>query len=354
MVELVKGIHSDGHLKLTDHTVYRFWWCFFIGCHGWGMKIEPQMLSELITLVTPFLNRVEEREALLFRAFGIGHSPLEQIDCSGNTSTFLPRLIRSLVEYNDGADELIQLLETVKTDVGLDKQEKIDRIINSLNASQRLSQNSPPGASKLQDLYSITVGIRINGNLCVGTGLIVEGRILTLGSVMMAAGVTPRDQISVYLPKRVMNGDRTRRAFVVGSYPDRTEHFGDNDIVVLELTNTLIPGISANMGDARESGGNPFQMYGYTNSNLVDTAYRDGEILGATDLPDISEGIDCLALKPEKDLSAQMIGASVLDKSRNLIVGVLAKPDYNHNAVAFDGSLVNNPSVRSLLTREAV
>jgi hypothetical protein len=118
------------------------------------MKIDPQMLSELITLLTPFLNRVEEREALLFRAFGIGHSPLEQIDCSGNTSTFLPRLIRSLVEYNDGADELIQLLKTVKIDVGLDKQEKIDRIINSLNASQRLSQNSPPGASKLQDLHS--------------------------------------------------------------------------------------------------------------------------------------------------------------------------------------------------------
>lgn len=354
MVELVKGIHSDGHLKLTDHTVYRFWWCFFIGCHGWGMKIEPQMLSELITLLTPFLKSVKEREALLFRAFVTDQKLLEQIDCSGNTSTFLPLLIRSLVKYNDGADELIQLLETVKIDVGLDKKKKIDRIINSLNASQRLSQNSSPGASKLQDLYPITVGIRNNGNLCVGTGLIVEGRILTLGSVMRAAGATRGDQISVYLPKRVMNGDRTRRAFVVGSYPDRTEHFGDNDIVVLELTNTLIAGISANMSDARESRGNPFQMYGYTNSNLVDTAYRDGEILGATDLPDISEGIDCLALKPEKDLSAQMIGASVLDKSRNLIVGVLAKPDYNHNAVAFDGSLVNNPSVRSLLTREAV
>ncbi|NCS18566.1 MAG: hypothetical protein GPJ15_00215 [Microcystis aeruginosa G11-06] len=351
---MVKGIHSDGHLKLTDHTVYRFWWCFFIGCHGWGMRIDPQMLSELITLLTPFMATAEAREALLFRAFVTDQKLLQQIDCSGNASTFLPLLIQSLVKYNDGADELIQLLETVKTDVGLDKQEKIDRIINSLNASQRLSQYSPPGASKLQDLYPITVGIRNNGNLCVGTGLIVKGRILTLGSVMRAAEATRRDQISVYLPKRVMNGDRTRRAFVVGSYPDRTEHFGDNDIVVLELTNTLIPEISANMGDAKESRGNPFQMYGYTNSNSVDTAYRDGEILGQTQFAGIADDIYCLALKPEKDLSAQMIGAGVLDKYRNLVVGVLAQPDYNHNAIAFDGSLVNNSSVHSLLISEAV
>lgn len=320
------------------------------------MRIEPQILSEVITLLTPVMARVEEREALLFRAFGIGHPLLEQIDCSGNgnTRTFLPRLIQSLVKYNDSASELIQLLKTVKNDVGLDKQERIDRIIKQLNGSQQLSQNSQPGASKLQDLYSITVGIRDNGNLCVGTGLIVEGRILTLGSVMRSAGVTPGDKISVYLPKRVVNGDRIRQAFVVGSYPDRTGHFEDNDIAVLELTNTLIPGIAANMGDARESRGNRFQMYGYTNSNSVDTAYMDGEILGVINLAGISADIDCLALKPEKDLSAQMIGASVLDKSRNLIVGVLAKPDYNHNAVAFDGSLVNNSSVRSLLTREAV
>lgn len=315
------------------------------------MKIEPQILSEVITLLTPFLTSAEEREALLLRAFGTGHPLLEQIDCSGRTKTCLPRLIQSLIKYNDSAIELIQLLETVKKDVGPDKQEKIDRIINSLKASQQLSQNSPPGASKLQDFYSITVGIRNNGNLCVGTGIIVEGRILTLGSVMRSAEVTPGDTISVYLPKRVMNGDRNRKAFVVGSYPGRTGQFEDNDIVVLELTNTLIPGIAANIGDAEGSRGNRFQMYGYTNSNSVDTAYIDGEILGAINLAGISEGIDCLALKPEKDLSAQMIGAGVLDKSRNLIVGVLAKPDYNHNAVAFDGGLVNNPSVRSLLIR---
>lgn len=318
------------------------------------MKIEPQIVSEVITLLTPFLTSVEEREALLIRVFRTGHDLLGQIDCSGSTTTFLPLLIQSLIKYNDSAIELIQLLETVKKDVGPDKQEKIDRIINSLKASQQLSQNSPPGASKLQDLYSITVGIRDNDNLCVGTGIIVEGRILTLGSVMRSAGATRGDTISVYLPKRVMNGDRNRQAFVVGSYPDRTGQFEDNDIVVLELTNTLIPGIAANMGDAKKSIRNPFQMYGYTNTGLGDATYRDGEILGATDIAGTSEDIDCFALKPEKDLSAQMIGASVLDKFRNLIVGVLAKPDYNHNAVAFDGGLVNNPSVRSLLISEAV
>ena len=318
------------------------------------MRIDPQMISELITLLTPVMGTASEREALLFRAFGSGHNLLGLIDCVGNTKTFLPRLIRALVSHNDSADELIQLLETVKNDVGLAQQERIDRIIDRLNGSQRLSQNSQPGASKLQDLYSITVGIRNNGNLCVGTGIIVEGRILTLGSVMRSAGATPGNKLSVYLPKRVMNGDRTRQAFVVGSYPDRTEHFHDNDIVVLELTNTLIPGISANMGDAKESRGNPFQMYGYTNSNSVDTAYIDGEILGQTQFAGIADDIDCLELKPEKSLSAQMIGAGVLDKYRNLVVGVLAQPDYNHNAIAFDGSLVNNSSVHSLLISEAV
>jgi hypothetical protein len=297
-----------------------------------------------------------DRDALLIRAFGNGHDLLSsgRIDFSGSTKNFLPLLIRFLVNYNDSTDELIQLLNTVKMDVGPDKKERIDRIIGSLNASQQLFENSPPNASKLQDLHSITVGIRNNGNLCVGIGLIVEGRILTLGSVMRSAGATPGDKISVYLPKRVLNGDRTRQAFVVGSYPDRTKHFHDNDIVVLELTNTLISGISANMGDASMSRGNPFQMYGYTNPSSMEATYIDGEILGQTQLAGIPDDIDCVELKPEKILSEQMIGAGVLDKYRNLVVGVLAKYNYNNNAVAFDGRLVNISSVHSLLISEAV
>ena len=184
---------------------------------------------------------------------------------------------------------------------------------------------------RLQRLYDFTIKICNSEDLAVGTGIVVsaDGKIVTCAHVVESAlSMHPREamgqEIHVYFPKVGATERKARIAEVVGCFPQH-----DDDVVLLQLKDgpaPLGPEQIALLGGAAGSEGNEFQSYGFASIGPYKSRYASGEIQGPVelDLPDTRLHSNPLQLKTE-DIRPGMSGGAVLDKKRNLVIGLMTE-----------------------------
>jgi formylglycine-generating enzyme required for sulfatase activity len=94
--------------------------------------------KELLDLLTPLLDRPEDRPGLLTLALGMGCPVLQQIEYHGPVEPFILRLTQRLANFGElepGTTALWALLETARERVGVDRQNRIDALRLALQTS---------------------------------------------------------------------------------------------------------------------------------------------------------------------------------------------------------------------------
>jgi len=166
----------------------------------------------------------------------------------------------------------------------------------------------------------------------VGTGVVVSraGDVVTCAHVVRAAGIEPAHangaEVGVRFPQARGGEEKARRALVAGCF---AEH--DDDVVLLRLVGgppPLAPEQIATLGAAKSSFTNPFVSYGYPSLPPYQAAFATGTIMGCVDCP---QG-RVLQAEPvqldSKQIQEGMSGAPVLDRERNLVVGIISETYY--------------------------
>jgi tetratricopeptide (TPR) repeat protein len=204
---------------------------------------------------------------------------------------------------------------------------------------------------QLQRLRDFIVQIRDpRSDVIVGTGFIVstEGDVVTCAHVVQAGtGATtlePGMEVLVYLPA----GSRVERKR--GAKVGRVFEGYDDDVVLLRITDDVViePSRVAVLGTCQESQGNSFQSYGYRRLDDFLSGWAEGEILGPVEAPeDGTYQAEPIQLSSSQ-INRGMSGAPLLDKQRNLVVGVISDtwfPDEStkdrDTAWAVDGTVLS-------------
>ena len=92
-------------------------------------RLNSAIQGELLDLLTPLMQREEDRRGLLDLALGIECSVLDQIDYRGAAEPFTLRTIQALAKFGrlkTGSTALWALMETARERVGVDRQTRID------------------------------------------------------------------------------------------------------------------------------------------------------------------------------------------------------------------------------------
>lgn len=175
-----------------------------------------------------------------------------------------------------------------------------------------------------QKLDQFTVWICAHGSW-IGTGVIVseEGGILTCAHVLRRARIPideSRAEVGIYFPQLARGERKDYQAYVACFFADY-----DDDIVLLQLKEPLPQGIAiAILGNASESVGSRFHSYSFPGSNQP-KVYAVGEIMGPSPGPPGKK----LQVKPlelrSREIRPGMSGAAVLDRERNLVVGLISE-----------------------------
>ncbi len=189
-----------------------------------------------------------------------------------------------------------------------------------------------------QNLLHFIVQIRhATSDKIVGTGFVVstDGKIVTCKHVVRKAGIAEEAlaegvEVGVYFPQVKDQDMKSRRARVLGCFSEY-----DDDVVLLQLvgdTLFLSPQQIAVLGTAVQSHGNDFLSYGYKPLGEFSSGWVYGKILGHTELKRSSKKklqvqVDYVQLSTDQ-IRRGVSGAPVLDKQRNLVVGIIAKRFY--------------------------
>lgn len=178
----------------------------------------------------------------------------------------------------------------------------------------------------LQKIRDFVVQIRHSiTDQIVGTGFVVKEGIVTCAHVVRDAGVDPQAQnggeLGIYYPERDGRQSTSKRAGVVACFPQH-----DDDVVLLQLVDGLSPvepELFAKMGSAKGSEDHKFMSFGYRKLQNYQGLPATGMIVNYCDRPrDKNLHGEPLMLKSQ-DIDKGMSGAPVLDKVRNLVVGVI-------------------------------
>ncbi len=184
---------------------------------------------------------------------------------------------------------------------------------------------------KRQSLRGFTVRIRDPGTEeTYGTGIVVstDGMVVTCAHVFEdIVGIHPREatdeEVEVYFPQARTESEKIRRAKV---RPCLDVY--DDDIVLLQLTDgpvPLDPEQIAVLGPASESEGNPFVSYGFRPLGNTPGGGAMGDIVMIVDPPEDETWLTEPVQLDSKHLDHGMSGSAVLDKDRNLVVGIVYK-----------------------------
>lgn len=95
------------------------------------VHLDSETLKELVELLKPFMEDQEDRRTLLVMALGNEAPVLKRIKWSANVETFTLDTVRKLADYGEvspGKQALLVLLEYVRSEVGTDRQARIDRL----------------------------------------------------------------------------------------------------------------------------------------------------------------------------------------------------------------------------------
>ncbi|TKJ38377.1 serine protease [candidate division LCP-89 bacterium B3_LCP] len=184
---------------------------------------------------------------------------------------------------------------------------------------------------RLQYLRNFTVQIRIAGtDTIVGTGVAVppDGKVVTCAHVIKAAlGFHPRKagkrKVGVYYPQLRGDDRKDYQAKVAACFREY-----DDDLVLLQLTDGPSPLTLQQMpvlGTAEDSQGNPFRSYGYHRLAHYIGGWADGDISGPVDCPEDGNFQAEPVQLESSQINRGMSGAAVLDKERNLVIGVVSE-----------------------------
>ncbi len=185
----------------------------------------------------------------------------------------------------------------------------------------------------LQHLRGFTVQILGISSRASGTGFVVstDGKVVTCAHVVRAVlGVEPRNagdqELVVRFTRTPRRSAETRRAKVTAYFSDY-----DDDVALLQLTDGSTP-LAANevaaLGNIEDSFENSFRSYGFRPLGDYPAGIADGEIEGYVDSPvEKSLLVDPVQLQ-SSNISGGMSGAPILDKERNLVVGVITTSYY--------------------------
>lgn len=108
------------------------------------VNLDAKTIQELVELFKPFMEDEQERHPFLIMALGNRVSVFQRIKWGGNVETFTTRMISQLVSYGEvspGRQILRVLLEYVGSQVGTDKQVRIDKLCLLID-SQLLSSGT--------------------------------------------------------------------------------------------------------------------------------------------------------------------------------------------------------------------
>ena len=100
--------------------------------------MDKAQFDQLATFLQPHMTDPDERRALVELALH-GCSVLGQIDWRGGAATFTIRLLRTLDEYGScepSKPAIVALLETLRAQVGTNKQSEIDILINAMTQTK--------------------------------------------------------------------------------------------------------------------------------------------------------------------------------------------------------------------------
>lgn len=95
------------------------------------MKLDRNTINELVELLKPFMEDERSRRSTLISALGNDAPVLRHINWSGTVGTFIPEMVCKLADYGEiepGQQALWSLLECVRSQVGINVQERIDNL----------------------------------------------------------------------------------------------------------------------------------------------------------------------------------------------------------------------------------
>ncbi|MBN1286079.1 MAG: hypothetical protein JXB47_11835, partial [Anaerolineae bacterium] len=125
------------------------------------MGLSPELIKELVKLLSPLMDVPGERRALLLKVFGTELPILDEIEYGGPTDTFVTNLVRKLDEYGDvkpGKPALCKLLLTVRKKVGVDVRARIEALLNDLGYAIEMVALDSAILDKLVKLLSSLMG----------------------------------------------------------------------------------------------------------------------------------------------------------------------------------------------------
>ncbi|MUG93167.1 NACHT domain-containing protein [Scytonema sp. UIC 10036] len=96
-----------------------------------NLQLEANIINELVQLLRPFLEDERNRRPFLVFALGNDAPVLQHISWGGAVASFIPDMMCKLVDYGEvapGKQALWALLEYVRSQVGVDVQQRIDHL----------------------------------------------------------------------------------------------------------------------------------------------------------------------------------------------------------------------------------
>ncbi|MEH1795587.1 hypothetical protein [Nostoc sp.] len=96
-----------------------------------NLKLEPDTINELVNLLRPFMEDERSRRPFLVLALGNDAPVLQHINWSGAVANFIPEMLCKVADYGEvapGKQALWTLLEYVRSQVGVDVQQRIDNL----------------------------------------------------------------------------------------------------------------------------------------------------------------------------------------------------------------------------------
>ncbi len=98
------------------------------------IKLSAETLKELVDILVPFIEDERSRRSFLISALGTDTPVLQHINWSGSVATFTPSMLDQLVNVG-GEEAFYAILEYAKSQVGIERKESINRVIDKFDLS---------------------------------------------------------------------------------------------------------------------------------------------------------------------------------------------------------------------------